>query len=281
MVEWFSYGQLILIAVILGSAFIAVTIGKYAIRKSINKASSEQKDKDEKATGLQFLLNTLSFLVYTIAVIAVIYTIPPFRTIGKTLFAGAGILAAIIGFASQQAFSNIISGIFLVLFKPFRMGDLIKIGNSEEGFVEDITLRHTVIRDYENKRIVVPNSMISTQTIINANIKDERVMNRLPFSISYESDMDKAMDIIRNQAVKHPMHRDYRSETELSSNKPDVDVRVISWDESGITLRAWIWTETPLDGFELRTDLLYSIKKEFELNNIEIPYPHRTIINKG
>ena len=105
------------------------------------------------------------FLIYTIGIIAIVYSIPSVNHIGKTLFAGAGIFSTILGFASQQAFSNIMGGIFLVLFKPFRIGDLIKVGTLNEGYVEDITLRHTVIKDFDNKRIVFPNSLISTETI--------------------------------------------------------------------------------------------------------------------
>jgi len=71
------------------------------------------------------------------------------------MLAGAGILAVAVGFASQAALSNIISGVFVVIFKPFRVGDRLKI-NELTGVVEDITLRHTVIRDLENKRIIIP-----------------------------------------------------------------------------------------------------------------------------
>ena len=114
------------------------------------------------------------FLIYTIGIIAIVYSIPSVNHIGKTLFAGAGIFSAILGFASQQAFSNIIGGIFLVLFKPFRIGDLIKVGALNEGYVEDITLRQTVIKDFGNKCIVIPNSLISTETIQSLRLEDER-----------------------------------------------------------------------------------------------------------
>ena len=114
------------------------------------------------------------FLIYTIGIIAIVYSIHSVNHIGKTLFAGAGIFSAILGFASQQAFSNIIGGIFLVLFKPFRIGDLIKVGTLNEGYVEDITLRHTVIKDFGNKRIVIPNLLISTETIQSLRLEYER-----------------------------------------------------------------------------------------------------------
>lgn len=93
---------------------------------------------------------------------------------GATLFAGAGIFAAIIALASQQALSNIISGIFIVISKPFRVGDYIELSILHRGTVEDITLRHTVIRDIQNNRIIVPNSKINSETIVNYHLNDER-----------------------------------------------------------------------------------------------------------
>lgn len=76
-----------------------------------------------------------------------VYSVPALRSLSLSIFAGAGIMAAIIGFASQKAFSNIISGIFIAIFKPFRVDDRIQVG-TYSGIVEDITLRHTVIRNF-------------------------------------------------------------------------------------------------------------------------------------
>lgn len=281
MVAGVGQKDLIQIAVVVVVSYLLVQIGKAIIRRRIKRLYNQPKEDESRITGLKFLYNTLSFLIYSFGVIAIIYSIPPFKDVGKTLFAGAGIFAAIIGFASQQAFSNIIGGIFLVLFKPFRVGDLIKVGQLDEGYVEDITLRHTVIKDFENKRIVIPNSLISTETIHNAHIKDERVMNRIPFGISYDSDVDKAIEIIRANAESNSFTRDYRTAIDKEKNEPIVDVRVIDWADSSITLRAWVWTDSQEDGFLLKTDLYYSVKKDFEANGIEIPYPHRTLVYKN
>ncbi len=269
------------IAVIVVASYLIVQIGKALLRRRINKTYNDPSESESRVTGLKFLHNTLSFLIYTLGVIAIIYSIPQLKDIGKTLFAGAGNFAAILGFPSQQPFSNIIGGIFLVLFKPFRVGDLIRVGAINEGYVEDITLRHTVIKDFENKRIVIPNSLISTETIHNATIKDPRVMNRIPFGISYDSDVNTAIAIIQQEAEKHPNYRDYRTPQEKEAGQEPVDVRVISWDESSVTLRAWIWTDSQLDGFLLRTDLYKKVKERFEASGVEIPYPHRTLVYKN
>lgn len=280
MVAGLQQKDLLQIGIIVLVSYAIVQLGKALLRRRIKRIYNQPKEEESRVTGLNFLHNTLSFLVYSFASIAVIYSIPQFEHIGKTLFAGAGIFAAIVGFASQQAFSNIIGGIFLVLFKPFRIGDLIRVGSLNEGFVEDITLRHTVIKDFENKRIVIPNSLISTETIHNATLKDPRVMNRIPFGISYESDVNTAIAIIKEEALAHPKFRDYRTKAEIDAGEDIVDIRIMSWDDSGITLRAYVWSDSQLDGFYLRTDLFKTVKARFEANNIEIPYPHRTLVYK-
>jgi len=224
-----------------------------------------------------FLKNALNFLVYLTGFIIIFYSIPNLKQFGVTLFASAGILAAIIGFASQAAFSNIVSGVFIVVFKPFRVDDTILISKEYFGNVEDITLRHTVIRDIENKRYIIPNSVISTEVIHNFMIGDEKVSNQIVFRVSYETNIDQAFAIIADEAMRHPNFLDNRSPEEIAEGIPAVRLRVIEWAESSLQLRATVWTLTPGQGWDLKCDLLKSVKERFDREGIEIPYPHQTV----
>lgn len=232
-------------------------------------------------TRYKFIKNAVSFIIFLVAFTIIFYTIPELRTVGVSLFAGAGILAIIIGFASQAAFSNIISGIFIVASKPFSVGDFIRISDEFMGTVEDITLRHTVIRNNENRRIIIPNSIINNQTIINSNIVDEKVCSLIEIGISYDSSIDLAMSIMRDEAMKHPLLIDNRTDEEKAENVPVVIVRVMGFGESSVNLRANAWAATPLNAFILRTDLHKSIKERFDRDGVEIPYPHRTVVIKN
>ncbi len=231
-------------------------------------------------TNFSFLKNSISFIIYTAGVIAIFYITPSLNSVAKALFASAGILAAIIGFASQKAFSNIISGIFILIFRPFRIRDVIEVGTINKGVVEEITLRHTIIRNYENRRIIIPNSIISEETIINSNIIEEKIKKFIEFDISYESNLDLAKEIIQEEAEKHPFILDNRSEEDKLNNEPVVRVRVIRLGEYSVTLRAYVWAKCNDDAFVIFCDMNETVKKRFELSGIEIPYPHRTIVNK-
>ena len=232
-------------------------------------------------TRYRFFKNAVSFIIYLVAITIIFYTIPELKTVGVSLFAGAGILAIIIGFASQAAFANIISGIFIVTSKPFRVGDFIKISEEYIGTVEDITLRHTVIRNNENRRIIIPNSVINNQTIINSNIIDEKVCSLVEVGISYDSSIDHAIRIIQEEITNHPMSLDNRTEEDIANNVPRVVVRVMGFGDSAIKLRAYAWASTSLNAFVLRTDMYKAIKERFDREGIEIPFPYRTLVLKN
>ena len=123
-------------------------------------------------TSLKFVTNSIKFIFFLIAFVLIFGTVPFLRRQATLIFSGAGILAAIIGFAAQAAISNLIAGIFIVIFKPFRIGDYIKLDKERVGIVVDITLRHTVINTFENKRLIIPNSIISTESILNHTIEE-------------------------------------------------------------------------------------------------------------
>lgn len=270
-----KYTLISLIALLI--AFVISKILRILIDRFI-KLSSKKLKVDH--TQFNFLKNAVTFIVFMVAIIFIFYTIPKLKALSLTLFAGAGILTAIALFASQQAFSNIVSGIFIVIFKPFRVNDLVDVGNLPKARVEDITLRHTVLRNFENRRIIIPNSVISSEILINSNIVDETICNFIDMGISYDSDIDKAMEIMRTEAMNHPNFIDHRSEEEISKGEPPVIVRVMGFGDSSVNLRAFVWSQDHSTGFKMKTDLFKSIKEEFDKQGIEIPFPYRTIVYK-
>jgi small-conductance mechanosensitive channel len=271
--------QYLIVAIVIG---ILATILARVLRK-LMKVYFEHSSRVLKVdpTRYKFLRNTVSFTVFMLAATLIFSIIPELRSVGITLFAGAGIFAAIIGFASQEAFSNIISGIFIVIFKPFRVGDNIKIGDLHQGTVEDITLRHTIINNFENRRIIIPNTVISGETIINSTIGDEKVCAFIELGVSYDSDLDKAIAILRETASGHPNCIDHRTPEETTDGTPKVIVRVMGFGESAVQLRAYAWAATSGEGFVMKCDVFESLKKHFYESGIEIPYPHRTLIFKN
>lgn len=265
------------VIIILILTFILASITRRVMNRFIILASSRLKTDP---TRYKFLKHFLTSAIIILGFGLAIYTIPSLRSLAISMFAGAGILAVVVGFASQAAFSNIVSGIFIVIFKPFRIGDRITVG-AHSGMIEDITLRHTVIRNWENRMVIIPNSVISNETVVNSSIFDERICNFFEIGISYDSDLEKALHILAEEAEKHELLIDNRSPEEKENNAPKVVTRVMGFGESSVNLRAWLWAENVGNAFIMSKDLNKTIKARFDKEGIEIPFPHRTLVFKN
>lgn len=264
---------LIAIGVILTITIILPIIVDRIVQKYI-KIKTAKGEID--LTNYSFFKHIIRGIIYVIGFAFALVQIPAFKVVGQSLLAGAGVLSLVAGLASQQALSNIVSGILIVIFKPFRINDKITI-KTFTGFVEDINLRQVVIRDLENNRIIVPNSIISNDIIVNANMSEEKICKTIEIGIGYSSNIDKAMAILKEEVLKHPLRIDNRTEDEIERNVDSVIARVISLGESSVNLKVWAWAATAGDGFVMYCDLLHSIKNRFDAENIEIPFPQRVI----
>ncbi len=260
---------------------IAGRILKSAIRRSYERVVAREAHIFHINQTHYIIVSRLVIAgVYVLGIAAAIYQVPQARTLFYSAMAGAGVLALIVGFATKDVFANIVSGISIVIYNPFRVGDKITI-NNETGTVEDITLRHTVIRTWENKRIVIPNSVVSSQAITNATILDPKIQKSIDVSISYESDIDKAKKIMLDEARKHPDAVSWTQKNvhgKTTENGPRVFV--VNLADSGVVLRLYFWTRDFTTSYTAAWELLERIKKRFDRAAIEIPYPHRTIVQK-
>lgn len=260
---------ILIITIILGVTIIVNYISNRIIKKFI---ANKLEHKEQDVTNYKFLQHFVSTVIFVVGIGIALSTIPGFEAIGHSLLASAGVLSLVIGVASQQSIGNMVSGVFIVMYKPFRINDKITIDN-KVGRVEDINLRHVILRDLENNRIIIPNSIISNQIIVNSNLNDERVCKRIDIGISYSSDVDKALAIMQKEIANHPLSIDPRSEEDKINNLPIVKAKMVSLGDYAVTLRAWAWANSPEESFDMFCDVLRTIKKQFELNQIDIPCP--------
>lgn len=257
--------------------FIVATIFRRAFGRYVRYSTEVLKNDP---TNYKFLKHSISGLIYLIGIGMALYSLPAFKAVASSMLTGAGILAVVAGIASQHALSNVMSGVFIIIFKPFRVNDRLRIRDTLNGIVEDITLRHTVIRDFENKRIIIPNTVISNEIIVNSDFANEQLCRWIDIGISFDSDLKKAKEIMLEEVEKHPLNLDVRTPEDIAAGAPVVQVRVVSLGESAVNLRAWSWAKNAPDAFVLACDLLESIKLRFDREGIEIPFPHRTIVYK-
>ena len=228
-------------------------------------------------TALLFMRSSVKMSLGILAIFYIIYTIPVLKSKALFIFSSAGIFAAIIGFTAQSAISNLVSGIFIVIFKPFRVGDYIMLDEFRLGIVTDITLRHTIINNFENKRLIIPNSIISNESILNHTIEDSNVLSFNNFILGMYADIDLAKKIIIEEAMLLPDIVE-KIDDKINTEESIVEVRVINTKESFIHLRAYIWIIDPQKEFINKCILRERVHKRFIKEGINLPIPLRKIV---
>lgn len=259
----------IVILIVFSFAYTINWIARRYVSSAIDRNASLLK---VDPTNYNFLKNGFSITIYAFAVFFIMTQIPAFHRASQTIFTATGIFAAIVALASQQAFSNIFSGVFIIIFRPFRVDDVIEIDQNRLGVVEDITLRHTVIRNFENRRFIIPNAVINNTIILNSHIKELPVRRMMEILISYDTSLDRVFKIITEAVLSHPYHIDYRKQEEFEEGVHEVEIRVLEYLPTGLKIRVYLWADNHVKAFRLHTDVNYLVKKKFDEEGIAFPY---------
>ncbi|MGM0770285.1 MAG: mechanosensitive ion channel family protein [Halobacteriota archaeon] len=279
--SWLSWD----IAVI--SFVFFVIILTFLLAKLVNRLlkayfvlASKKMNIDETTYGL--VRRIIVAMVYFSGFFVIIFSIPSLRDLSIALFAGAGFAGIVIGMAAQNTLSNIIAGVALATFRPFRVGDLLTI-HEEYGRVTDITLGYTKIRTWDNRRLNIPNHIISDEAIINWSIDDPTVNWTVGIGISYDSDIDIARRIMIEEGYKHPEVMNY---VDLLRYQPyaqpgdEVSVLVTELADFSVNLKLYVWVRDRSVAYATGCQLKEAIKKRFDAEGVEIPFPYRTIVYK-
>ncbi len=219
-------------------------------------------------TTHSFLRRAILALVILIGFSFVTFTaFPKLGPAIASLFVAAGFASIVIGLAAQATLSNIISGIMIALSQPIKLDDTILFRN-EFCFVEDIKLMYTVMRTWNNRRLIVPNSALQSEAIVNYTAQDPTKLVSVFVDVTHDSDMDLAMEIMVDVAKRH---RDCLP----IGNLPNAAVMEIN--ENSLNLRLLSRAKDQPAAFSMARDLLKEIKKEFTTNGIEIAYPRKFV----
>lgn len=226
--------------------------------------------KGKRLVHLIFFRSILNVLIYVITVYILAQQFEVTKDLSTQLLQSGSLIIAIATFAAQQALSNVISGFSLSFSKPYDVEDKIKVvsGGSviAEGYVKDITLRHTVISQYNGESCIVPNSVMDSSVITNSNFT-ENIGNFMEVAISYESDVRKAMYIMQNICMGH----------KLTLNTAENKVFVKGYAADGVILKTTVWTKTLDDSFQACSDIRVEMVERFRNNGIDIPYQTVTL----
>ncbi|MFZ1747449.1 MAG: mechanosensitive ion channel family protein [Nitrospirales bacterium] len=219
--------------------------------------------------SLSELLRKLTYIgIWIVGVLIAAIIIFPSLTPGKIL-TGLGLGSIAIGFAFKDIFENFLAGILILLREPFQLGDVIEC-EELEGFVEEITIRDTHIRQTDGQRVVIPNSMLFKNPVT---VRTDRDLRRVTImcGIAYGEDVDRARQVIQ-QALDG-----------LESVNQDKAVQIFAqgFGSSSIDFEVTWWTGSlHLDIRKSKDKVVAAVKRGLDQANIEIPFPYRTLTFK-
>lgn len=205
------------------------------------------------------------------AVLAVIALLSSLALVGidvTALSVFSGALAVGLGFGLQKIASNYVSGFIILLDRSIRLGNLVAVDATTTGTVSQITTRYTVLKTLTGTEVIIPNEYLVSNIVRNLSFSDTRVRVAVIVQVSYQTDLDRAMQIMIEAA---------RQQERVLSD-PGPAVMLTDFAESGINLELGFWIPDPEAGTGgVRSDINLAIWKAFRENGIEIPYPQREV----
>ncbi len=246
------------------------------IRRSIRR-EAEQRGVNAR-TPIRFIGNVMITVIRCVVVFLILGDIKPLSGVGKAMLGATSIITIVVGLAAQEAFGNLIAGFFLAMYQPVRLGDLIVLKSQNiTGTVEEITLRHTVIKTYDGTRVIVPNAKMNSEIIENRRTEETLISRMIVLSVAYDTDIDLAKRIITECVTKQKEFVDPRTPEQIKAKESPVTIVVTEFLDSGIELSFRIYNHTSQESYTFGGTVRESILKAFRANGIEIPYPTRTV----
>lgn len=182
-----------------------------------------------------------------------------------SVFGGA--LGVGLGFGLQKIASNYVSGFIILLDESVHLEDVITI-SGHYGVVKQIRSRYLVLHKLDGTEVVIPNETLISEAVINHSLSDRKARLSLPVQISYESGLDRAMELMQSAASAHPR----------VLQDPAPEVQVTGFGENGIDLELVLWIPDPEEGSgSLKSALYLGIWRAFQQHEISVPYPQRDI----
>ncbi|MDK2830519.1 MAG: hypothetical protein PWQ51_834 [Methanolobus sp.] len=246
--------QVVTVIVIL---FFTIVIAK-GITIYLQRSLKDKMDKEH----LNILVKSIYYGAIVLSIVGVIFPLLNIDTSG--LLVAGGVVGIVIGFASQSIVGNFISGVFLMIERPIKIGDQVNIDN-KLGYVEDIKIISTIIRTYDGLYIRLPNEMVFTTSITNYVANLTRRFEYI-VGIRYSDDADEAIKIIRDIIDREPFA--------LVNPGPSIFVDTLGDNAVNIIVRIWA---PATHWYDMKMKLLWVIKKTLEENGIEIAFPQRTV----
>lgn len=249
-----SYGPKLLLAI------VTLIIGLWVINRFIRTLNNNLTSKVDATLG-QFVCSILSVILKVVLLISVASMVGIETTSFVAVLGAAGLA---VGLALQGSLANFAGGVVILLFKPFKVGDLIE-AQGYIGSVSEIQIFNTILKTGDNRVVIIPNGSLSSSSMVNINKETTRRVD-LSFGIGYGDDIDQAKSLLQSLAS-----HDARV---LKDPAPVFVVAELADSSVNFTVRLWVNTS---DYWGVFFDMQEGVKKAFDAHGISIPYPQQDV----
>lgn len=238
-------------------AIVLLVVGFWLIRHVMRLVSKSKGFNKIDPGARSFIRSFTSIVLKLLVVISAAHTLGVPLTSVVALLASAGLA---IGLALQGALGNLAGGLMILIFKPFRVGDVIDTKDGM-GIVLEINIFYTILKTFDNRRITMPNGNLTNAAITNFSVESKRRVD-MKFSTGYDADIDQVRQIILNIVTSH----------ELVDQDPEPFCRLESHGDNALIFVLRVWCNAS-DYWTIYFDVLETVKRTFDANGISIPYP--------
>ncbi len=242
-------------------AVLALIIGLWVIKMITKGVSKMMKKQDIDESLRPFLVSLLSAILKIMLVISVVQMVGVEMTSFVAILAAAGFA---IGMALSGTLQNFAGGVMILIFKPFKVGDVID-AQGHVGGVKEIQIFNTILKTPDNKTIIIPNGPLSTGSMVNYSTEETRRVD-FTFGIGYDDDIDKA-----KETLMALIKADERIFTD-----PAPFIAVSELADSSVNFAVRVWAKSS-DYWGIFFDMNENVKKEFDKQKISIPYPQTDV----
>ena len=247
------------------AALVILVVGRAIIKFVVKRVKNNKKMAERlEPTVHKFACNVIKFGLYVLLAISIIGTLGVEMASIITVLATFG---AAIALAVKGAFSNLVGGIMLLIFKPIKVNDFVEIGG-KSGTVEDVGIFYTQLKTGDNLTVNVPNAVVVDSVTVNYSRKETRRLD-LALDVAYGTDIEKAKSVIADVIAAHS----------LTLKDPAPFIRMTAMKDSSIEITVRVWCNRG-DFAVLKSDLLEQLNVAFESNNIEVPFPQLDVHTK-
>lgn len=253
---------------ILAIAVVVDWVLQKAFGRVIRKAQETHHDDVATRLWLTRRLARATLWLMTLALVAERFE--TLRTLGTALLASAGVVGVVVGVAARSTFANVVAGIQIAFTQPIRVGDVVNI-RGDTGEVEDITLTYTYIKTGDNRRLAIPNDVLSSEVIRNLSLRDPASLASAQYVVGYAANLDTVRDVLLEAARTCPAWDGVRP--------PAFGVAELT--ETAIKVKVFAWAKTPMASFDLNGQLLEAGLRALQRAQVPLPVAQMLTLAKS